>query len=142
MQANDVREYPKTTTLVTAVAHREVDTGLVDHYYLQRFPEEERKGFEARNCFLDGGDSGAIALAAGAGILKTTDNPEGAERSTEYLLSETALAYFSTTTKEYPPVDGGSVDPGLGDLTDAQGTLFLLREMGMIPYPSPLPLSP
>ena len=78
MQANDVREYPKTTTLVTAVAHREVDAGLVNHYYLQRFPEEERKGFEARNYFLEGDDSGAIALAAGAGIFKTTDNPEGA----------------------------------------------------------------
>ena len=85
-------------------------------------------------------------LAAGAGILKTTDNPEGAQRFIEYLLSETAQAYFSTTTKEYPLVDGASVDPGLpplpsleprdvdlGDLTDARGTLSLLREVGIIP---------
>ena len=77
------------------------------------FSEEERKGFEARKYFLKGGGPGAIALAAGAGILKTTDTPEGAQRFIEYLLSETAQAYFSTTTKEYPLVDGASVDLGL-----------------------------
>ena len=146
MQANDVRGYPNNTTIVMAVARREVDVGLVNHYYLQRFLEEAGEEFEARNYFFKGGDPGALVLAAGAGILKSTDNPEGAERFIEYLLSESAQTYFSTTTKEYPLVEGVPADPGLppltyleppnvdlGDLTDAQGTISLLREVGIIP---------
>ena len=133
MRANDVREYPNNTTIVTAVARREVDVGLVNHYYLQRFLEEEGEDFEARNYFLKGGDPGALVLAAGAGILETTGNTEGAQRFVEYLLSESAQTYFSTTTKEYPLVEGVAPDPGLpplssleppdvdlGDLTDAR----------------------
>jgi iron(III) transport system substrate-binding protein len=146
MQANDVREYPNNTTIVTAVARREVDVGLVNHYYLQRFLEEEGEEFEARNHFLKGGDPGALVLAAGAGILETTDNREDAERFVEYLLSESAQRYFSTTTKEYPLVEGAPADEGLpplssleppdvdlGDLTDTRGTISLLREVGIIP---------
>ncbi len=146
MQANDVREYPNNTTIVTAVARREVDVGLVNHYYLQRFLEEEGEDFEARNYFLKGGDPGALVLAAGAGILESSNNPEGAERFVEYLLSDSAQSYFSSVTKEYPLVEGVPTDPGLpplssleppdvdlGDLTDARGTLYLLREVGIIP---------
>ena len=146
MQANDVREYPNNTTIVTAVARREVDAGLVNHYYLQRFLEEEGEEFEARNYFFKGGDPGALVLAAGAGILKSTGNREGGQQFVEYLLSESAQTYFSTTTKEYPLVEGVPADPGLppltsleppdvylGDLTDARGTLSLLREVGIIP---------
>ena len=94
MQANDVREYPNNTTIVTAVARREVDVGLVNHYYLQRFLEEEGEGFEARNYFLRDGDPGALVLAAGAGILESTDNRARAEQLVEYLLSESAQRYF------------------------------------------------
>ena len=85
-------------------------------------------------------------LVAGAGILKTTDNRKGAEHFVEYLLSESAQSYFSETTKEYPlingvPPQGGlpplssleSPDVDLGDLTDARGTVSLLREVGIIP---------
>ena len=146
MQANDVRDYPNNTTIVMAVARREVDVGLVNHYYLQRFLEEEGEEFEARNYFLKGGDPGALVLAAGAGILESTDNREGAERLVEYLLSDSAQRYFSTTTKEYPLVEGFPADEGLpplsfleppdvdlGDLTDARGTISLLREVGIIP---------
>lgn len=146
MQANDVREYPNNTTIVTAVARREVEVGLVNHYYLQRFMEEEGEGFQARNHFLRGGDPGALVLTAGAAILATSTNREEAEHFVEYLLSEAAQTYFSTTTKEYPLVEGVPTDPGLpplasleppdldlGDLTDSNGTISLLRDTGIIP---------
>ena len=146
MRANNVREYPNNTTLVTAVARREVEVGFVNHYYLQRFLEEEGEEFEARNHFLKGGDPGALVLAAGAGILESTDNREGAEQFVEFLLSDAAQTYFSEETKEYPLVEGIPADPGLpplssleppdvdlGDLTDARGTLSLLRDVGIVP---------
>ena len=85
-------------------------------------------------------------LAAGAGILQSRDNSEGTEEFVAYLLSKSAQTYFSTTTKEYSPVEGVPADEGLppltslqpsdvdlGDLTDARGIISMLREGGVIP---------
>ena len=52
IRANEPREYPNNTSIVKAVARGEVDVGFVNHYYLQRFLEEEGTGFGARNHFL------------------------------------------------------------------------------------------
>lgn len=144
--ANDARAYPNNITTVSAVARGEVDVGFVNHYYLQRFLEEEGEGFGARNHFLGGGDPGSLVLVAGAGITKDSDNRKAAEQFLGFLLSNTAQTYFSETTKEYPLIDGvepegglpplSSLEPpdvDLGDLTDSRGTLSLMREVGIIP---------
>ncbi len=146
IQSNDPRTYPNNVSIVAAVARGEVDVGFVNHYYLERFLEEEGSGFGARNHFFGGGDPGALVLVAGAGILKDTDNLEAAEQFLEYLLSEYAQRYFSETTKEYPLAAGvkpvgdlpplSSLEPpevDLGALTDARGTVSLLRDVGIIP---------
>ena len=128
------------------MARGEVDVGFVNHYYLQRFLEEEGEDFEARNHFLSGGDPGALILVAGVGIVKDSGNREIAEQFVEFLLSEESQSYFSETTKEYPLVAGVAADAGLpplasletvdvdlGALSDLQGTLALLREVDVIP---------
>lgn len=143
---NDPRYYPNNVTTVAGVARGEVDVGFVNHYYLQRFLEEEGEDFEARNYFLSGGDPGALILVAGAGIVKDSGNRDRAEEFVEFLLSEAAQSYFSETTKEYPLVAGVAADAGLpplasletvdvdlGALSDLQGTLALLREVDVIP---------
>ena len=146
MKANDARDYPKNTAIVDAVARGEVDVGFVNHYYLERFLQEEGPGFGARNHFLGRGDPGALVLVAGAGILNTSDNTRAAERFVEYLLSESSQAYFASETREYPLVAGvepqgempplESLDPpdvDLSNLSDIQGTLSLMREAGVLP---------
>ena len=146
MQSNEPRAYPNNISTVSAVARGEVDVGFVNHYYLERFLEEEGSGFGARNHFLGSGDPGALVLVAGAGILENTDNREAAEQFLEYLLSESAQRYFSENTKEYPLAAGvkpegdlpplSSLEPpevDLGALTDARGTVSLLRDVGIIP---------
>ena len=146
MKANDARDYPKNTAIVDAVARGEVDVGFVNHYYLERFLQEEGPGFGARNYFLGGGDSGALVLVAGAGVLNTSDNTRAAERFVEYLLSESAQAYFASETREYPLIAGvepqgdmpplSSLEPpdlDLSNLSDIQGTLSLMREVGVLP---------
>ena len=146
MRANDARDYPKNTAIVDAVARGEVDVGFVNHYYLERFLQEEGPGFGARNHFLGGGDPGALVLVAGAGVLKASDDTRAAERFIEYLLSEPAQAYFAVETREYPLVAGvepvgdmpplESLDPpdvDLSNLRDIQGTLSLMREVGVLP---------
>ena len=143
---NGARQYPNNTTTVAGTARGEVDVGFVNHYYLQRFLEEEGKGFGARNHFLGDGDPGALVLVAGVGITKTSKNRKAAEQLVEYLLSEEGQTYFAETTWEYPLAAGvepeGDLPPlesleppdvDLGKLTDSRGTLSLLREVGIIP---------
>ena len=146
IKANDARSYPNNISTVAAAARGEIDAGFVNHYYLARFREEEGPGFGARNHFLGDGDPGALVLVAGAGILKASNNTAVAERFVEYLLSESAQRYFAAETKEYPLAAGvepegdlpslASLDPpdvDLSNLSDLQGTLSLMRDVGILP---------
>ncbi len=146
MKDNDAQEYPNNVSIVQAAANGEVDVGFVNHYYLERFLQEHGEGFQARNHYIGNGDPGALLLVAGAGILKASDNRDTAEEFIEFLLSEPAQQYFTSDVKEYPVAAGvvpegdlpplESLDPpdvDLGSLSDLQGTLDLLRDVGVLP---------
>ena len=146
MKDNDAQEYPNNVSIVQAAANGEVDVGFVNHYYLERFLEEHGPEFKARNHFIGNGDPGALVLVAGAGILEASENRETAEEFIEFLLSEPAQVYFTSEVKEYPVSAGvepegdlppiASLDPpdvDLGSLSDLQGTIDLLREVGVLP---------
>ena len=143
---NDAQEYPNNTSIVWAAHQGEVDVGFVNHYYLERFLEEHGEGFGARNFYIGNGDPGALVLIAGAGILEASDNKETALEFVDFLLSEPAQQYFTSIVKEYPVAAGvepegdlppiESLDPpdvDLGSLSDLQGTIDLLREVGVLP---------
>ena len=145
IQANNPREYPSNTAAVAAVASGEVDVGFVNHYYVERFLQEEGPGFGARNHFMGGGDPGALMLVAGAGILTTSENKKAAALFIEYLLSEEAQRHVSAETREYPlasgvPPSGGlppldALEPpelDLNALADFEATLDMLREEGLL----------
>ncbi len=146
MKDNDAQEYANNVSIVQAAASGEVDVGFVNHYYLERFLEEYGEGFEARNYYIGNGDPGALVLVAGAGILEASDNKATAQEFVDFLLSEPAQQYFTSDVKEYPvaagvepegdlpPID--SLDPpdvDLGSLSDLQGTIDLLRDVGVLP---------
>ncbi len=146
MLANDPIAYEKNTPIVAAVGAGEVDLGLVNHYYLYRFIQEEGERFQARNYFLPAGGPGSLVMVAGAGILDTASNPEAAEQFLDFLLSPVAQQYFATQTFEYPLVEGvvtarelpalaelNAANIDLADLADLQGTVELLRETGVLP---------
>ena len=146
MRDNDAQEYPNNVSIVQAAANGEVDVGLVNHYYLERFLEEYGEEFEARNFYIGNGDPGALVLVAGAGILDASDNKATAQEFVDFLLSEPAQRYFTSDVKEYPVSAGvepegdlppiESLDPpdvDLGSLGDLQGTIDLLREVGALP---------
>ena len=146
MKDNDAQEYPNNTSIVQAAASGEVDVGFVNHYYLERFLEEHGPEFKARNHFIGNGDPGALLLVAGAGILAASENKETAKEFVEFLLSEPAQQYFTSEIKEYPvaagvvpagglpPIDSlAPPDVDLGSLSDLEGTLKLLRDVGVLP---------
>ena len=146
IHANDPRSYSGNTAIVAGVARGEVDVGFVNHYYLLRFLEEEGPGFGARNQFLGDGDPGSLVMVAGAGIVAESDSKDAAQQFIDFLLSDYAQGYFARETKEYPLVSGIALDPELppldsldpvqvdiGALSDLEGTLELLREVGITP---------
>ena len=146
MKDNDAQEYPNNVSIVQATASGEVDVGFVNHYYLEQFLVEQGESFEARNHYIGNGDPGALVLVAGAGILEASGNKATAQEFVDFLLSEPSQQYFSSNTKEYPIAAGvqpegdfpslESLDPpdvDLGSLSDLQGTIDLLREVGILP---------
>ena len=145
MIANEVREYPKNSPQVQAVGDGELDIGLVNHYYLYRFLDED-PDFAAANHFTDPGLAGALINVAGVGMLSASDNRGNALRFIEYLLGEHAQEYFREQTSEYPLAAGiaarseltplEQLDPpslALTSLADLEGTLELLQEVGALP---------
>lgn len=144
MVANDVQTYSNNSTQVEAVGRGEIEIGLVNHYYLARFTEED-PDFPAANKFLTSGDIGALINVAGVGVLESSDQQELAHELVDFLLSEDAQVYFSDETSEYPllpevparenlpPLDTiDTPDIDLSDLADLQGTLELLQETGAL----------
>ena len=146
MLANDPPEFPNNVSIVNAVGRGEVDAGLVNHYYLNRFLAEQGEDFPARNYHTGPGDIGTLVNVAGAGVLRTSDQPDATRRFLEFMLSEAAQRYYAETNTEYPLVAGVEGAPGLrsiadlqppnidlSDLWDLEGTLRLLRETGVLP---------
>ena len=144
IQANEPSVYEGNNPALDAVIAGEVDVAFINHYYLmQRLVEDPDAA--AANYFLTDGDPGALVNVAGAGILNTAENDEAARAFVEFLLSEQAQEYFATETKEYPLIEGvepdaempplgeiGTPEIDLSDLSDLEGTLELLQEVGIL----------
>jgi iron(III) transport system substrate-binding protein len=144
IQANDPNVYEGNNPALEAVIAGEIDVAFINHYYLmQRLAEDP--DVPAANYFVPGGDPGALVNVAGAGILNTADQADAAEQLVEFLLSEEAQTYFAEETKEYPLAAGVEPDPelpplgeiatpdiDLSDLSDLEGTLELLQDLGIL----------
>jgi len=110
MAANSAPTYPKNSPIVAAVNAGQIDTGLVNHYYLLRTladnPDEV-----GRNFFFTVPTAGSLVMPAGAGILKSSTNQEAAQKFVEFMLSIDAQTYFAEETFEYPLVPGVPANP-------------------------------
>ena len=147
IMANEPKFYAKNTPTVAAAAAGEIDVGFVNHYYLHRFLAEEGDGFRARNYYTTASDAGSLVMAAGAGILASTDARPEAERLLTFLQGLTAQQYFANQTHEFPLNPsvsaeaalpdlgeiGGRFPINLGTLSDLSGTQSLLQDVGALP---------
>jgi iron(III) transport system substrate-binding protein len=146
MIANGVQSYDNNVAIVEAVGKGEILAGLVNHYYLYRFLDEQGESFPARNYYFPDGGADALVNVAGAGVVNTTNQEELALQFITFLLSEEAQQYFADETVEYPLVTGSlEISPllkplselnppqiDLGDLSDLQGTLEMLQDVGAL----------
>jgi iron(III) transport system substrate-binding protein len=137
--------YEGNTPIVGAAMSGEVAAGFVNHYYLYREQAEAGGDVGAENYFFRDGDIGGLINVAGMAILEPSRNVEQAEMLVDFLLQEEAQEYFATETFEYPLA--GGMDPAadiptldeletpdldLSNLEDLEGTLALLKEVGLI----------
>lgn len=130
--------------IVRAIAAGEIAAGLVNNYYIYEISAEEGE-IPVANHFFEAGNVGSLVNVSGLGVLNTSANAEGALALANYLLGEEAQTYFAENTYEYPLLAGvptaeglpplaelDSPDIDLSSLSDLEGTLALLAEVGLV----------
>ena len=146
MVANGATAYPNNNSQLDAVASGEVDFGLVNNYYLLRRLAEE-PNFPVAQTFFGDGDIGNLANVTGIGVLETSDSKDLMHDFISFLLSEEAQEYFTNDNHEYPistavephpslvsneEATAAAPDVDLSAIDDLEGTLRLLREVGLL----------
>jgi iron(III) transport system substrate-binding protein len=109
MAANSSPTYAKNSPIVAAVNAGEIETGLVNHYYLLRSLAESPDE-AGRNFFFTSPTAGSLVMPAGAGILRSSGNQESAQAFIEFMLSTEAQKFFAEKTYEYPLLPGIPAD--------------------------------
>lgn len=145
MKANGIKDYPKNTPIVKAVAEGKIAGGLVNHYYLYRVRVDMKEADQVENHFFDDGDSGLFVNISGIAILKSSQKKDLARDFVRFLLSEEAQTFYKEKNFEYPlaagvdayselkPLDKiNPIDIDLGDLDQVEETEKLLEETGAL----------
>jgi iron(III) transport system substrate-binding protein len=130
LEANDVRFYPNNTTVVQAVGRGDIEVGLVNHYYIYNLLAET-PDLPVRNHWFRDGDPGNLVLAAGVGIVASTQKATTAQRFVDFLLSKTGqrLIARGPGAAEYPLVKGVPRRPGLRPLDSIKGPKYNLGRL-------------
>jgi len=148
MKANAPHSFASNAPIIQAIMAGEIDYGLPNHYYLLGFKKADDVHIPVDQTFFAAGDVGNLVNVAGVGILASSKNPAAAEKFVRFLLSPIVQQYFSSDTLEYPVIDAGIItNPSLvpaeqlmklappvtlDDLDDMEGTLALLRSVGLL----------
>ena len=130
LKANDVRFYPNNTTVVQAVGRGDVEVGLVNHYYLYNLLADT-PNLPVRNHWFRDGDPGNLVLAAGVGVVASTQKAAAAQRFVDFLLSKTGQRMIARGpgAAEYPLVKGVARRPGLRPLASIKGPKYNLGRL-------------
>ncbi|MCV2488174.1 iron ABC transporter substrate-binding protein [Geodermatophilus sp. YIM 151500] len=138
--------YASNTAVMKAVDEREVDLGVMYHYYWYRDQAENGLiGDDARLHYFGGGDPGAFVSVSGAGVLASSDQPQEAQRLVQYLTDRAAQERLAESTAlEYavgngvasaevlPPLaELGAPDVDPGSLSSPEVTA-LMQEVGLL----------
>ena len=114
------------TGQIRAVASGECGIAIANTYYLARLaasedPQDQAVAAAVGVVFPDQEGNGTHVNISGAGLVKTSPNPENAIRFLEYLASDEAQSLFANGNHEYPAVPGiaaNSTVVALGDFAE------------------------
>jgi iron(III) transport system substrate-binding protein len=132
LRANGVRSYPSNSRVLDAVASREIQVGLVNHYYLYQLKEQRPTAPVANHFLRTRRDPGALINVAGAGIVTGSENRQAAVRFLNFLLSRGIQRFFAQTPgrAEYPLIRGVRPRAGLPSLQSIEGAKINLGALG------------
>ena len=123
MAGNRSLVYATNSAIVDAVVRGEVDMGLVNHYYMLRYLDENPDASGANHYFSDE-DYGSAVLVTGVGIVgKETSDSVVNQAFIRFLLSDAAQNYYFSQTREYPVKVGYTLPEGLLPLPSAGDAL-------------------
>ena len=126
--SNGVQTYDGNGPIVDAVIAGDLDAGLVNHYYLlQRMADQGE--VSALNHFLAPGDTGALVMATGVGVLAPSDNQEAANEFIRHLLSPQSQEHFAANLFEYGLIEGAPTPEGQVPLADLAGPDINLSDL-------------
>lgn len=146
MIANETKVYRKNSPIITALAAGEIDLGLPNHYYLLQ-AQAQGRAKQVRQRFFAEGDIGNLINVAGIGRLKASAKGEAADRLIAFMVAAEAQRFFAEETHEYSVIGavasprglptGGSLKTlrapiEIGKLQDLEGSLALLRKVGLL----------
>lgn len=126
--ANGVQTFSGNGPIVEAVIAGDLDAGLVNHYYLLQSIADQGE-VPAMNHFLAPGDTGALVMATGAGVLAPSDNQEAAVEFVRFLLSPEAQEHFTVNLYEYGLIEGAATPEGQTPLADLTGPDINLSDL-------------
>jgi iron(III) transport system substrate-binding protein len=148
MKANTPHAFASNAPIIQAIMSGEIDYGLPNHYYLLGFKKADDVHIPVDQTFFAPGDVGNLVNVAGVGVLASALHKEAADKFVRFLLSPICQQYFSSDTMEYPVITEGIItNPALlspdeltklappvtlDDLDDLEGTLALLRSVGLL----------
>jgi iron(III) transport system substrate-binding protein len=132
LRENGVRYYPSNSRVLDAVASREIQVGLVNHYYLYQLKEQRPAAPVANHFLRTKRDPGALINVAGAGVVTGTENRRAAVRFLNFLLARGIQRFFahSPGRAEYPLVRGVRPRAGLPPLQKIEGAKINLGALG------------
>jgi iron(III) transport system substrate-binding protein len=143
MVANDTQAYEDNSAIRDAIAAGEIDSGLINHYYVAEAKKEDPD--YPVEVYFPPNDIGSMINVAGVGILASSENNEEALLFVRDLLTPPSQRYLADGELEYPLVPGVKPDPSLRPLSqipdpgvnlssidDLEGTLKLLQETGAL----------
>ncbi len=101
------RSYNGNRIASTAVENGEIAMALSNNYYWYSMAREKGAANLASAVYSPpGADAGNIVNLSAAGQLKTSRNPEAAQRFLAFMLSRPGQEAMMATTAEYPVIDG------------------------------------
>jgi len=120
---------------IRAVAAGLADVALVNTYYLGLLNDSDaaadREAAAAvRIFFPNQDDRGTHVNISGGGMVEHADNPEGARRFLEFMVSDTAQRIFPLATSEYPVASEVEVTPLMQTWGDFVRDSLHLEELG------------
>jgi iron(III) transport system substrate-binding protein len=132
MKKNGAKIYLKNSAIVEAIDKKEIDLGLVNHYYTWEVSEALGRKIQVENGFFRAGDLGNLVNVSGAGILGTSEKFEAAVELLNFLTSDSTQISFVEDTHEYSLISGLKSPeglPGLKEIGSPKVDLFVLENV-------------